>query len=114
MQVSREQDTNGQPSSVTVGNAYNEDDAKFLDEGPFKGVLFASVGRVGRGRLLFPQGSAAGLLLNERVGDEVVDERRVDGGVGAGPENDAGGRDDLEGVEHYEKREGAQVQRPMR
>lgn len=79
---------------------HDKDDTKLLDECPFQCVLIAPVGRIGGGGLVFPEGSASTLLLNEGVCNEVVDEGRVDGGVGAGPKDDTGGGDDLEGVEH--------------
>lgn len=63
-------------------------------------MLIAFVGRVRRSRLIFPKGGAAAFLLDEGICDEVVDEGRVDGGVGAGPKNDTGGGNNFECVEH--------------
>lgn len=81
---------------------HNEDDTELLDQCPFQCVLITAVGGVDRGRLVFPECCAATLLLDECVGNKVIDEGRVDGGVGAGPEDDTRGGDDLEGVEHRE------------
>lgn len=68
-------------------------------------MLIASVRGVGSSRLVFSERCAAALLLDEGVGDEVVDDGRVDGGIGAGPQNNTRGGDHLECIEHVDREE---------
>lgn len=67
-------------------------------------MLLASVRGVGGRRLVLSERCAPALLLDEGVGDEVVDEGRVDGGIGAGPQNNTRGGDHLERIEHIDRK----------
>lgn len=79
---------------------YNEDETEFLDKSPFEGVLVSLVRGVACSGERVPGAGGRNLLLNKYIGDEAVDDGGAHGGVGAGPEDDARGCENLKSVEH--------------
>ena len=79
---------------------HDKNDAQFLDQCPLERVLVASVSRVVGGRFGVAQCDGAALLLNKGIGDEVVNDGRVDWRIGARPDDDTRGGQDLERVQH--------------
>lgn len=79
-------------------STYNKDDAQFLHKRPLESMLVVSVGRVVGGRLVVLGASRHGLLLDEDIGDEAVDDGRAGGHVASRPQHDARSRENLERV----------------
>src|SRR5690606_3550711 len=78
----------------------DEDDAELLAEGPSEAVLVVLVRGVHGGGSAILCASNRGLFLDEDVRDKRVDDGRVDGGVGPGPQHHSGSADDFKGVQH--------------
>lgn len=98
LEIQSDQGGGGGGLSIHQAMTYNEDDAQFLHESPLQSMLVVSVGGVVRSRPVVLCASGGGLLLDEDIGDEAVDDGRAGGHVASRPQHNARSREDLKRV----------------
>lgn len=91
------------PKWIGIGDmegAYDKDQANVFCSGPLQRVFVLFEGRIPGSVAIFLRAREGSALLDEYVGDEAVDDIRVDWRIRLLPQHDARRGQDLESVQH--------------